>query len=75
MYGQKSYKEAIAVFKVLVTGSPNHLRTPEAMLAMANCQIEMKDNRSARKTIDELMKTYPQSEAAQAGKERLASIK
>jgi tol-pal system protein YbgF len=75
LYGQKNYKEAVAVFKVLVTGSPNHLRTPEAMLAMANCQIEMKDNRTARKTIDELVKAYPASEAATAGKERLSTLK
>ena len=75
LYGQKSYKEAIAVFKVLVTGSPNHPRAPEAMLAMANCQIEMKDNKAARKTIDELVKAYPASEAAAAGKERLSTLK
>jgi TolA-binding protein len=35
----------------------------------------MKDAKGARTTLNELMKTYPQSEAAQAGKERLASIK
>ncbi len=75
LYGQKSYKEAIAVFKTLVTGSPNHLRAPEAMLAMANCQIEMKDNKAARKTIDELVKAYPASDAAAAGKERLSTLK
>jgi len=45
------------------------------MLAMANCQIEMKDNRGARKTIDDLVKAYPASEAAAAGKERLGSLK
>jgi TolA-binding protein len=45
------------------------------LLALANSQAEMKDPRAARKTIEELMKAYPQSEAAQAGKERLASIK
>lgn len=75
LYGQKNYKEAVAVFRALVTGSPNHPRTPEAMLAMANCQIEMKDNRAARKTIDDLVKAYPASEAAAAGKERLGSLK
>lgn len=75
LYGQKNYKEAIAVFRALVTGSPNHPRTPEAMLAMANCQIEMKDNRAARKTIDDLVKAYPASEAAAAGRERLGSLK
>jgi TolA-binding protein len=35
----------------------------------------MKDPRGARKTLDELLKSYPKSEAAQAGKERLASLK
>ena len=41
----------------------------------ANCQAEMKDGKAARRSIEELMKAYPGSEAAQAGKERLASIK
>ncbi|MGZ5267193.1 MAG: tetratricopeptide repeat protein, partial [Caldimonas sp.] len=50
-------------------------RAPEALLAIANCQAELKDVKAARKTIDELMKTYPKSEAAQAGKERLASLR
>ena len=75
LYGQKNYKEAITVFRGLITGAPNHPRTPEAMLALANCQIEMKDNRSARKTIDELVNAYPASEAAAAGKERLSTLK
>ena len=75
LYGQKNYKEAIVVFRGLVTGSPNHPRAPEALLAVANCQIEMKDNKTARKTLDELLKAYPASEAAAAGKERLSTLK
>ena len=75
LYGQKNYKEAIAAFRSLVSGSPNHPRAPEALLAVANCQIEMKDNKTARKTLDELLKAYPASEAAAAGKERLSSLK
>ena len=35
----------------------------------------MKDRAGARRTLDDLIKTYPQSEAAAAGKERLAAIK
>jgi len=34
----------------------------------------MKDARAARATLDELLKTYPQSEAAQAGLQRLAAL-
>jgi len=45
------------------------------MLAIANCQIELKDSRAARSTLESLIKTYPQSEAAQTGKERLARLK
>ncbi len=75
LYGKRDYKEAVSAFRSFVTAAGDHPRAPEALLAMANSQAEMKDPRSARKTIEELVKAYPQSEAAQAGKERLASIK
>ncbi len=75
LYGKRDYREAIAAFRAFVAGAADHPRAPEALLALANSQAEMKDAKGARKTIDELMKTYPQSEAAQAGKERLASLK
>ena len=74
-YGKRDYKEAINTFRAFVSASPNHPRAPEALLALANSQAESKDVRAARRTIDELMKAYPQSDAAQAGKERLATLK
>jgi tol-pal system protein YbgF len=74
-YGNRQYKEAIASFRGLVTSSPDHPKAPEALLAIANCQAELKDTKSARRTIDDLIKQYPKSEAAQAGKGRLASLK
>ncbi len=75
LYGKRDHKEAITAFRNFVTSAPDHPRAAEALLALANSQAEMKDPKAARKTIEELMKAYPQSEAAQAGKERLASIK
>lgn len=75
LYGKRDYKEAIAAFRGFVSTAPDHPKAPEALLALANTQAELKDPKGARKTIDELVKTYPQSEAAQAGKERLASLK
>ena len=75
LYGLKNYKDAIAVFRTLVAASPNHPRVPEAMLAVANCQIEMKDVKGGRKTLEDLMKAFPASEAAAAGKERLSTLK
>jgi tol-pal system protein YbgF len=74
-YGQRQYKEAIATFRAFVAAAPQHPRVPEALLAVANCQIESKDNRAARRTLEDLMKAHPGTEAAQAAKERLASLK
>ena len=74
-YGLRAYRDAIATFRSLVATTPDSPHAPEAMLAIANCQAELKDPKGARKTIDELVKTYPKSEAAQAGRERLASLK
>ena len=75
LYGKRDYKEAVAAFRAFVPASPRHPRAPEALLALANSQAEMKDRPGARKTLDELLKAYPQSEAAQAGKERLAKLR
>ncbi len=74
-FGLRQYKEAIASFRSLVTTAPDHPKTPEALLAMANCQAELKDTKAARRTLDDLLKTYPQSEAAQAGRDRLATLR
>jgi tol-pal system protein YbgF len=74
-YGKRDYKEAIPAFRALVNAAPDHPRAPEALLSIANCQLELKDAKAARRTLDELLKTYPKSEAAQAGRERIASLK
>lgn len=74
-YANRDYTGAIANFRALLTRAPDHVRAPEAVLSIANCQIELKDTRSARKTLDDLMKAYPQSEAAGAARERLARLR
>ncbi|NML14710.1 tol-pal system protein YbgF [Azohydromonas caseinilytica] len=74
-YGKRDYKEAIATFRAFVNASPQHPRAAEALLAAANAQVEAKDTRAARATLNELVKNYPQSEAAVAGRERLAVLK
>ena len=74
-YGNRDFKGAIATFKSFIAAAPDHARAPEAELAIANCQIELKDIKGARVTLNDLMKTYPKSEAASAGRERLSSLK
>jgi tol-pal system protein YbgF len=74
-YGKRDYKDAIATFKTFISSNPQHPRAGEALLALANSQIELKDNKSARRSLEDLIKAYPGTEAAQAGKERLAALK
>jgi len=74
-YARREYKDAIASFRALLAASPGHAKAPEAMLAIANCQIELKDRAGAKRTVDELVKAHPASEAAQAGKERMAAMR
>lgn len=74
-YGQRAYKEAITSFREFLRAAPQHPRAAEAMLALANCQIEVKDSKGAKKSLDDLIKAFPASEAAQAAKERRATLK
>ena len=74
-YALRAYREAIVNFKSVVALAPQHVRAPEAALSIANCQVELKDNVSARKTLNDLIKVYPQSEAASVAKERLTRLK
>ncbi len=74
-YATRDYKGAMANFRALIAKDPEHVRAPEAVLSIANCQLELKDSKGARKTLTDLVKAYPQSEAAVAAKERLVTLK
>lgn len=74
-YAQRNYKDAMTQYRALVAAAPAHLRAPEAMLSIANCQVELKDTKAARKTLEDLVKAYAQSEAATLAKTRLAKLK
>ena len=74
-YAARNYREAVSNFRALVSSNADHMRAPEALLSMANCQVELKDVKVARKTLEELVKSYPQSEAASVAKERLLNLK
>jgi TolA-binding protein len=69
----REYKEAIVQFRSLLALAPQHMRASEALLSIANCQSELKDAKASRKTTEELVKAYPDSEAAQVARERLSA--
>ena len=74
-YATKDYKESMAHFRQMLAAAPAHARAGEAMLAISNVQQELKDSKGARKTLEDLIKTYPDSETAQAAKDRLARLR
>ena len=67
--------EAVAAYERILEGRERFtgvlLTYPEA----AAMGIELKDNKGARRSLEDLIKAYPGTEAAQAGKERLHALK
>jgi tol-pal system protein YbgF len=74
-YANKDYAASLNSFKRMLSLVPNNPRASEAILAISNCQIELKDLKAARKTLEDLVSAYPDSEAAQVAKERLTRLK
>lgn len=74
-YANKAYKESLANFQKLLSIAPKHPRAAEAMLAISNVQIELKDMKSARNTLEDLIKTYPDSETAGTARDRLSRLR
>lgn len=74
-YALRQYKPAIDSYQRLLSRAPHHPRAPEALLAIANCHLELKDAKAAKATLQEVVKTYPASEAASAAKDRLSRMR
>lgn len=74
-YANRAYAQSVASHQRLVRQYPDHVRSPEALLATANSEVELKDPKSAKLTLTRLVKTYPEAEAAAAARERLARLR
>lgn len=75
LYAEREYKPAIGVYQKLIERAPTHLRVPEAKLAIANCQLELKDSKAAKTTLQNLLRDHPNTEAGATAKDRLARLK
>ena len=71
----KNYPAAVLSFRKMIARSPGYSRVPEAWLAIANCQFELKEAALARKTLEDLVANFGQSEAADIARERLSRMK
>ena len=74
-YAQRDCKGTISALQNLLKNFPENSKVPDAMLNIASCQLELKDKKESRKTLQEIMAKFPGTEAAQAAKTRLPLTK
>jgi len=74
-YVKREYADTVNQLKAFTGMSDSHTKFPEALLTLANAQLELKLPQEAKKTFDELISKHPNSEAAIAAKERMTKLK
>lgn len=70
-YAQQDCKSAIDTHNVVITQFPDNNKAPDALLAIATCQQDLKDAKAARKTLEKLVAAYAKSPAAETARQRL----
>lgn len=71
----KDFANSLDSYQALVSKYEDHPRVSEAMLNIAECQLELKNKNAAKKTLKQLISQFPGSDAADKAKKRLATIK
>lgn len=74
-YAQHDCRSTISAMQQLVKTYPDHPKAPDALLNVATCYAELKEKAASKKTLSSLISQYPESDAAQAAKNRLAALK
>jgi TolA-binding protein len=54
----------------LIASYPDSPKVPDALLNVATAQFELGDTQASRRTLDELIARYPQSDAAAKARAR-----
>ena len=71
----KDCKNSVSSYQALTGEYQDHPRVPEAMLNIADCQLDLKNKTAAKKTLKQLISQFPGSDASEKAKKRLAKIK
>lgn len=70
-YANKNYQGAISVLKTMAGKFPDHPRAPDALLVIAGSEFELNQRSAAKATLQQIVKDYPNTAAAQSAQERL----
>ena len=73
-YTQGEYNLAVGEFQKVPELYPGGNKVPDALLKVGLCYLGMNNSKNAEKTLKQLIDAYPQSNAAQLGRQKLASI-
>ena len=74
-YSQKKYNKALKEFEKITKHHPNSEKLVEAILKTGFTQFELGDIEKSIKTLNQLIKSHPDSSASRLAKDKLNSIK
>ncbi|MCE7505200.1 tol-pal system protein YbgF [Polynucleobacter sp. IMCC30063] len=74
-YATQDYSGALAQLQAFVKRYQKHPRVPAALITIANCQSESGNKVAARKTLNELISSYPDSNEANQAQQALGAAK
>jgi tol-pal system protein YbgF len=75
LYALRDYKGSTAAWQGVAQKYPQHPRAPEALLAIANNQLEQGQKAAAKKTLEQIVAQYSGSDVAQSAQSKLSQIK
>ena len=73
-YVTREYPSAITAFQKVTTTWPDSRKAPDALVKIGFTQAALGKNGDARVTLDEVVRRYPGTEAAQLASERLKKL-
>lgn len=74
-YEAKDYRAALSEFGEIVKNHGKSEQAPPALLKSSECFAALKMNNEAQLMLEEIVRTYPKSEAAKTAQGRLAALK
>ncbi len=74
-YVKRDYKSALAAFQAVQQRFPRSAKLPDAMLKSGLVQMDLGQSAQGRATLQNVVKTYPQSNAARLAQQRLEPAK
>lgn len=74
-YVLRNYKVARDEFSKVMSGYPNSPKAPDALLKIGFIQQELDNGEQARRTLQDLVQRFPQSNAAKLARQRLDKMK